>query len=114
MDIIKLFLFYWKYCFCEYAKRQKKTPLIFAAKFGHDKVVSTLLEYNATIDIKTGEGWTALMYAVKNGFTIVVAILLKNNACVDIQGRTPIQTALIKAAFYGHSKIVSLLLIMPL
>jgi ankyrin repeat protein len=59
---------------------QGNTPLIEAARFGHDDVVRALIERGADLKPKNKEGQTALMLAVKNGHDDVVKILKEAGA----------------------------------
>ena len=59
-----------------------RTALMYAARNGHNTVVSALLSYNASLDIKDDyKGMTALMYAALNGHTYVVSTLLGSKPC---------------------------------
>lgn len=56
------------------------TPLIEAARFGHDEVVSTLLIAKAQANIKNNEGKTALMVASEGGHDQTVRVLTQSGA----------------------------------
>ena len=56
------------------------TPLIEAARFGHDSVAKTLLEAGADVTVKNKEGKTALMYALQGGHDDVVRVLKQADA----------------------------------
>jgi ankyrin repeat protein len=51
------------------------TPLIEAARFGHDDVVTALLIAKADVRVKNREGKTALMLAAENGHDESVRML---------------------------------------
>ena len=56
------------------------TPLIEAARFGHDEVVTALLIAKADVKIKNDEGKTALMLAAENGHDETVTMLTQAGA----------------------------------
>ena len=56
------------------------TPLIEAARFGHDEVVTALLIAKADVKTKNGEGKTALMLAAENGHDATVRMLTQAGA----------------------------------
>jgi uncharacterized protein len=56
------------------------TPLIEAARFGHDEVVSALLIAKAQVNIKNNEGKTALMVASEAGHDQTVRVLTQSGA----------------------------------
>lgn len=56
------------------------TPLIQAARFGHDEVVTTLIIAKADVDIKNDEGKTALMLASEAGHDETVRVLTQTGA----------------------------------
>ena len=51
------------------------TPLILAARFGHDEVVTALLIAKADVKTKNDEGKTALMLAAEGGHDETVRAL---------------------------------------
>lgn len=59
---------------------QGNTPLIQAARFGHDEVVTTLLIAKADVNIKNHEGKTALMLAADGGHDETVRALTQAGA----------------------------------
>jgi len=83
------------------------TALIYAATNGatedHNKVVSTLLAYNADIDLTTSSGTTALMYAAEKGHNEVLTNLLEHNADVNARDDEGL-TALMLAAKEGQTE----------
>lgn len=56
------------------------TPLIEAARFGHDEVVSTLVIAKADLSVKNDEGKTALMLAAEGGHDQTVRVLTQAGA----------------------------------
>ena len=56
------------------------TPLIEAARFGHDDVVTALLIAKADVKIKNDEGKTALILAAENGHDETVRMLTQAGA----------------------------------
>jgi ankyrin repeat protein len=79
-------------------KTSKKTALHFAAKMGHEKVVTTLLEKGASIDIRDVHKRTALHYAAENGHTDVARVLMEKQAdptATDEKGQTALHCAVL-------------------
>lgn len=97
---------------------QGQTPLTLAARQGHVKVLSVLLEWAQSLSTEKAaqmmehvdhEGWTALRSAAWGGHCEAVCLLLDAGADVngcDSEGRT----ALRAAAWGGHEEIVLTLL----
>ena len=56
------------------------TPLMEAARFGHDEVVRALLVARADARAKNNEGKTALMLAAEGGYTETVQLLKQAGA----------------------------------
>jgi ankyrin repeat protein len=56
------------------------TPLIEAARFGHDEVVTALLIAKAEVSIKNDDGKTALMLASEGGHDETVRLLTQAGA----------------------------------
>ena len=57
-----------------------ETPLIEAARFGHDEVVSALLSSGADVKAKDRQGKTALMYASEGGHAETLKLLKQAGA----------------------------------
>src|SRR5688572_24322298 len=56
------------------------TPLIEAARFGHDEVVTALLLAKAEVNLKNDDGKTALMLAAEGGHDETVRMLTQAGA----------------------------------
>ena len=86
------------------------TPLILAARHGHDNIVHVLLsDSQCQVDVKMDFGFTALHYSCSNGHFNIMRTLVKHKANVNVRtdnGSTP----LILAAEHGHDNIVHVLL----
>jgi ankyrin repeat protein len=82
-----------------------RTPLLFAAKEGHDVVVELLLKKDADVNSKDKYGTTPLSYAASGGHVAVLELLLEKGANVheDNQGIS-------YAASGGHVAVLELLL----
>jgi ankyrin repeat protein len=87
-----------------------RTPLMFAAQFGHVHTVRELLGAGARVDLHEKGYYSALMLAAGNGHTEVVRLLAAAGASVDDVEITHRWTALIWAAKRGHRDTVELLL----
>ena len=86
-----------------------QTPLLWAARCGHEVVVKLLLEESAKIDSKDNKGRTPLTRAAMCGGEVVVSLLLEEGAEIeskDCDGMTPLSWA----ACYGQEAVVKLLL----
>ena len=69
------------------------TPLMYAAKGGHNEIIELLLKYGADLDKKDSYGETALFYAVAGKSKHTVSLLLVRGADADIKNKNS-QTAL--------------------
>ncbi|KAG4432526.1 hypothetical protein IFR05_012001 [Cadophora sp. M221] len=91
-----------------------QTPLLWAAKRGHDAVVKQLLDSEKTIDADWTDCYrrTALSWAAANGHGAVVKLLLDSDKVVDADSEDEWnrRTALSWAAGNGHGAVVKLLL----
>ena len=74
-------------------KKSGDTPLILASRYGHENIVSFLLENSAEIEHHNGDGKTALHDAAQNENITCVKVLLSYGAQVD---------ALKRADWYGN------------
>ncbi|KAJ9139179.1 ankyrin repeat protein [Pleurostoma richardsiae] len=88
---------------------QGMTPLIWAARRGHDGVVQQLLDACADLETKDEKGRTALLWAVEGGYTATVALLLNHEANVEAKDIADI-APLSRASQNGHEGVVRLLL----
>ncbi|KAL1961594.1 hypothetical protein VTN77DRAFT_1420 [Rasamsonia byssochlamydoides] len=60
-------------------------PLIYASCFGHQEVVSALLDAGAYVDKQDRNQWSALMWAMTNRHKTIAKILLDHGASPDIK-----------------------------
>ena len=85
------------------------TPLLQAARYGHEEVVSALIGARANTEARDGTaGRTAIDFASYGGFASVLVVLLRAGAFVEggyPRGATP----LIFAARRGHAACVTIL-----
>ena len=87
-----------------------RTPLGIAAEKGHTEVGTFLIENGADVNITDPNGNTPLIFIIhKTGNLGITRRLLEKGAAVNAQNRTG-ETALMYAAWRGHSQIVQLLL----
>jgi ankyrin repeat protein len=66
-------------------------PLIYASCFGHQEVVSALLDAGAYVDKQDRNQWSSLMWAMTNRHKAIAKILLDHGASPDVKsssGRT--------------------------
>ncbi|PTQ41201.1 hypothetical protein MARPO_0035s0012 [Marchantia polymorpha] len=96
------------------------TPLMLACEFGHEEVVTLLLDYRASVTMSSEEGMNALHYAARFGRfratkSIVercaeainsVTLRLKTTSETQVQNKS----SLMFACQYGHVTIVNILL----
>jgi ankyrin repeat protein len=61
------------------------SPIHIASGFGHEKVLSLLLQKGADINFKNNKGSSALIAAATGGKDNVVALLIKNKADLNVQ-----------------------------
>ncbi|KAF4819142.1 Vegetative incompatibility protein HET-E-1 [Colletotrichum siamense] len=83
--------------------------LILAARYGRVEIVRLLLDTNAALEAKTGNGETALTVAATKGHDAVVQLLLDREANIEA-ARSDGSTPLAIAADEGHVRITRLLL----
>ncbi|KAK6527818.1 hypothetical protein TWF694_004796 [Orbilia ellipsospora] len=84
-----------------------KTPLIWAAISGSERVTECLIDYGANVNLQIS-GWSALHWAVTKSRTAIVKLLLDNKAIVDLPDDIQ-RTPLIYAASRGLPDIAKLL-----
>ncbi|KAH6981804.1 hypothetical protein BKA56DRAFT_549653 [Ilyonectria sp. MPI-CAGE-AT-0026] len=88
-----------------------RTPLIWAAKGGHEAVVRLLLDRGADIEAADeDEGQTPLLWAAEEGYEAVVRLLLDRGADIEAAAEGEGQTPLLWAAEEGHEAVMQLLL----
>lgn len=85
------------------------TALMYAARFGHTKIVQILLQEGADVKAKDSKGETALMGAASIGRVRMIQSLVEKGADIDAKTYRG-TTALMKAAKLGHSAAVNNLL----
>ena len=81
------------------------TPLMVAAKIGHDQVVRELIRAGAAVNGKDNFKRTALHWASRRGHSSVIKTLAEAGANLNVQnvwGMTP----LMEAAEWGHANVV--------
>jgi len=104
-------LFGWKYVNFDEPDYFGKTPLMWAAKGGHDRVVKLLLgREDVSPDRSDNYGQTPLWWAAYNGHNGVVKLLLKQKGVSPDRQDNHGQTPLWLAACNGHDGAVKLLL----
>ncbi|KAK6356022.1 hypothetical protein TWF718_000395 [Orbilia javanica] len=88
-----------------------KTPLSYAAQWGHAAVVELLLSKGADWEVKNSYyGQTPLVQAAARGHAAVVELLLNKGAGLETQFTADGQTLLLIAAENGCTNVVELLL----
>jgi ankyrin repeat protein len=90
------------------ALREKKTPLMSAAKRGETDNVRALLDAGAKVDQAKADGMTALMWAAQNGHAATLKILLDAGANCGLRAGNG-QTALTLAIHGKHDEVIDLL-----
>ncbi|KAM6512088.1 hypothetical protein FALCPG4_017074 [Fusarium falciforme] len=73
-----------------------RTPLLWAAKNGHEAVVRLLLDRGARTEAADEDDWTPLLWAAAKGHVAIVRLLLDRGAhteAADRGGRTPLSYA---------------------
>lgn len=85
------------------------TPLHWAARYGHAKVVSVLIGAGADPNMQDSYGWTSLGWATFNGQLAVVQILIISGVDLDLRIAND-DTALCRAVRYNHPELVRFLI----
>lgn len=85
------------------------TPLLLAARKGHDAACKILLELGANIHATNYSGKTPLLYAASFGHMLVCRVLLETGALLQWKDTSPL-TSLHEAARNGYDAICKLLL----
>ncbi|PIG90010.1 hypothetical protein AARAC_011900 [Aspergillus arachidicola] len=88
------------------------TPLVYAAKYGHECVVRLLPEKGSIVHRPTlsWPRWTPLSWAVHNEHKDVVRLLLEKGSDPKFKGTEYDEIQLLGAAHFGDAKFVNLLL----
>ncbi|KAJ5727661.1 hypothetical protein N7493_005481 [Penicillium malachiteum] len=95
-------------CDLESKDRDDQTPLVWAARNGHLKVVHQLLDEGANMNTDSEDTLTPLSWSSANGHEMIVKLFLEKGANADcISGG---QTPLLWAADNGHTAVVEELL----
>lgn len=84
------------------------TALMLASMKGQERIVRTLIENGADVNLQNSKGATALMTASMKGHKDVVRILIENGADVNARlskGKTALDVA-IKSGYYGVVRIL--------
>lgn len=74
-----------KYIDIDMPDEEGTVPLIYASCFGHEDVVSALLEARAFVNAQDRNDWTALMWAIVNRHKRIAKLLLDFGASPDIK-----------------------------
>lgn len=81
------------------------SPLIFAAYYGHEKMVKLLLKSGADSCLKDRRGNSALMGAIFKGHLSIAYELMNSRCDIDSRNKSN-QTALMYASLFGREKLV--------
>jgi len=104
-------LFGWKHVNPDKPDLHGETPLVWAAKGGHDEVVKLLVgREEVSPDRSDNDGRTPLMWAAKNGHDGVVKLQLEREDVYPNRPDNDSRTPLLWAAKNGHDGVVKLLL----
>ena len=96
--------------------KYSRTPLVIAARFGHEAVVAVLLggRSKTRVDAVDCANMSALIYASLRGDTPVVQSLLQAGANIAIRERGRYKTAVMCAAQEGNLEVVKAIVEYPL
>jgi ankyrin repeat protein len=86
-----------------FANQHGDTPLILACWYGHKYIAARLLDSGALLDLTNCDGNCALNVAAYRGNSEAVEMLLRHRATVDVPDHMTGKTALVKAAYVGHT-----------
>ena len=87
----------------------ERTPLLWAAQMGSDRIARQLLDAGADPNARTSGGATALMHAARRGDEALVALLVERGADVGATNKDG-HSALAFAVVYGRENVVDQLL----
>ena len=93
-----------------FANQHGDTALILACWYGHKYITSRLLEYGAMVDLHNCDGNSALNVAAYRCNMEAVGMLVRSRATIDVPDVMTGKTALIKAAYVGHTPCATMLL----
>ncbi|CBF82956.1 ankyrin repeat domain-containing protein [Aspergillus nidulans FGSC A4] len=99
----------WDYSLVNKKSKERPTPLHEAAKNGHEKIISILLDRGAKVDERDEKRRVPLHEAAAGGHTGIVSLLLHKGAKVDEMdeaGRVPLH----EAAAGGRNTVIEILL----
>ena len=86
-----------------FANQHGDTPLILACWYGHKYIAARLLDSGALLDVTNCDGNCALNVAAYRGNSEAVEMLHRHRATVDVPDHMTGKTALVKAAYVGHT-----------
>ena len=89
---------------------RESTPLILAARGGHEYIADMLIHAGANVNARDNEGSTPLILAAIAGSVKTVRNLTDNNADANVIGKDHDRTALMWAAALGRREIAQLLI----
>jgi len=85
-------------------------PLHFAAREGHEGLISFLIERKANVNIKNSSGATPLHEAARSGKISVIKHIIKNGAEVNVQDASGNSVLHIAAPAENHQAVIKLFL----
>lgn len=87
--------------------QQKRNPLHYASEKGHITVTKILIENNADLNARSGDGQTPLDLAVASGHELTTEVLLQADPKLDAKGW---ELLLARAAESGHPSVLGRIL----
>jgi hypothetical protein len=94
---------------CERCERRWHHAAARTSELGHDRIVATLIDAGAAVNVRTADGTTPLYLASQNGHERAVSALITAGAEVN-RCMANVVTALFFASQGGHAGIVTMLL----
>jgi len=85
-------------------------PLHFAAREGHEGLISFLIERKAGVNIKNSSGATPLHEAARSGKVSVINLIIKNGAEINTQDANGNSVLHIAAPVENHQEVIKLFL----